>query len=122
VRPRWLWAVPVLLLLAGTFWVQQYLAAGVHLREPLDYTCLEHAPASWHEAIDATASWTGTPPRLECQLTNPRTGETAHWDSGGATLVPWLSMWTSLVAAAGIVGAVTVSALGRRRGPRVGAP
>jgi hypothetical protein len=118
LRSRWLLAVPVLLLLAGIFWVQQYLAAGVHLREPLDYTCLEHAPDGWNEAIQATASWTGSPPRLECHLVHRVTGETASWDSGSVTLVPWLLRWLSLLAAGGTVLAVAASAIRRRRGRR----
>jgi hypothetical protein len=112
-----------MLLLAGALWVEQYLAAGVHLREPLDYTCLEHAPDGWDEAIEATGSWTGTPPRLECHLVHRRTGETAHWDSGSVTFVPWSLRWASLLAAGGTVLAVTVSAaVARRRRGRAREP
>jgi hypothetical protein len=115
LRPRWLLAVPLLLLLAGILWIEQYRAAGVHLREPLDYTCLEHAPVGWHEAFEATASWTGAPPRLECDLVHLRTGATYHWDSGSATTVPWVSRWVASLAAGGTVVAVVVSSVRRRR-------
>jgi hypothetical protein len=118
LRPRWLLAIPFLLLLAGTFWVEQNVAAGVHLREPLDYSCLEHVPDGWDEAIQATATWTGAPPRLGCHLLHRTTGETASWDSGSVTFVPWLLRWVALLAAGGIVLAVSASAIRRRRGRR----
>jgi hypothetical protein len=115
LRPRWLLAVPVMLLFAGVLWIEQYLAAGVHLREPLDYTCLEHAPDGWDEAIEATARWSGTPPRLECHLVHRTTGETAQWDSGSATTVPWLLRWVALLVAGSTVVTVVVTSVRRRR-------
>jgi hypothetical protein len=115
LRPRWLLAVPLLLLLAWGFWVGEHLAAGVLLPEQVEHDCRQHAPDGWQEGIEVTVVWGGAPPRLECHLVHRVTGETASWDSGSVTFVPWALRWASLLAAAATVVAVVVSALKRRR-------
>lgn len=116
MRFRSLVQMGVLLLLAGSLHLVQGSVAGVHFKEPLDFSCYGYAPDGWYEATQATARWTGVPPRLECDLLNRRTGETTRWDSGTSTLVPWLLMWVALMGVVFLVLRETASVISRRRG------
>jgi hypothetical protein len=89
-----------------------YASLGAEFKEPTVGVCYEKAPARWHEAIHAEARVTPLPPRIRCDMVNTRTGESATWDSGSASLPAFV-----LAVLAGL-GAVTAAVWSIRSGVR----
>jgi hypothetical protein len=52
--------------------------------------CYDKAPPRWQEAVHAEVEVTSLPPRIRCEMVNRRTGETSSWDSGSASLAPFV--------------------------------
>jgi hypothetical protein len=90
-------------LLAAFLFAASWASLGAEFKEPMVGVCYDKAPARWHEAIHAEARVTSLPPRIRCDMVNTRTGETATWDSGSASLPAFV-----LAVLAGL-GAVTAA-------------
>jgi hypothetical protein len=87
VRRSALFVLAILLAFVSMFSMAAALdAAGVRAMEPAAAVCDEHAPSGWFEGTRSEAQFTWLPPRTRCAMVNTRTGETAAWDSGHASV------------------------------------
>jgi hypothetical protein len=64
--------------------------------------CYDKAPPRRLEAVHAEVEVMSLPPRIRCETVNRRTGETSSWDSGSASLAPFV---LAVLAGAGALAA-----------------